>query len=299
MLLQNQNDFSIGLMGTYDKDKDSLLNSFELFNNNYEYLYKKIKYTFINLPQSNSILDNEKNSIINRDFLCFNKPSGVIIISNLNNLESNLNLLFEVMELMDNIVLLVDCNDITNKYFNEYLLQKSLGIPVILNYNSSDFYLDIVLDSLFDSINLNFTNKTLYECNIENVANSFINDISNIIPYINSRWLSLRIICNDESFFASLSNNIDELSFSKVEDIKLKHPKVLNYNRLRNNLANKNKERSAILIDKVYSEYSDNKTNTYSFVSNILAFKIYNVNISILFTLCVAILAIIYLFIKS
>lgn len=309
MVSSNQNQFLIGLVGSSNQDKINILKFFsiydsrlsnDIFNINlnkdiafFKYENYESKYILADLPKTTFLISPEKNSVIVRDFLCFNNPNAVIVVSNINNLDLNLNLLFQIMEITDNIILCIDEISSSTSHINIIELELLLGIPVFLTSNINLIGIDNLLNTIkFTSYNTNLnSNKLLFECNIENVVNSFSYDLKNVLPSINPRWMALRIIDNDKVFFDSLSNYVDDLTLSKIENIKQQFPKILNHENIKSNFIKKNILKSSELKNKVCIINSDNSLNKTNFI-----FNIFILNILVVF---IIILSFLYFYIKG
>ena len=92
-------------------------------------------------------------------------------------------------------------------------LEKTLGIPVVLTAARSGIGMDELQDTLNKVMDneYDFKNKPVYyDYEIENIVTSIKEDLKQIIPSINPRWLGLRLIDGDESILTSLNEYTDE-----------------------------------------------------------------------------------------
>ncbi|MGG7060708.1 FeoB small GTPase domain-containing protein, partial [Clostridium tertium] len=130
-----------------------------------------------------------------RDFVCFGKPDAVIVVADATSLERNLNLVFQVMELTDNVILCINLIDEAKKkgiFIDKDTLEDELGIPVVLTAARNNIGIDTLLNTL-DIVMDNrysYNNKTIiYNEDIERNLKIIESDLKLAIPYIKSRWL--------------------------------------------------------------------------------------------------------------
>lgn len=74
---------------------------------------------------------------IARNYICFEKPDATIVVVDATCLERNLNLVFQIMEITDNVIVCVNLLDEAKKKkikIDLDKLSKDLGVPVVRNY---------------------------------------------------------------------------------------------------------------------------------------------------------------------
>ena len=76
-----------------------------------ECLYKNNSFTFVDIPGTYSIMSNSEEEEIARDYICFGNPDATIVVVDATCLERNLNLVFQIMEITNNIFLCVNLLD--------------------------------------------------------------------------------------------------------------------------------------------------------------------------------------------
>ena len=82
-------------------------------------------------------MSNSEEEEIARDYICFGNPDATVIVVDATCLERNLNLVFQAMEITDNIIVCVNLLDEAKKKKIEIDLDKlsdELGVPVVRNY---------------------------------------------------------------------------------------------------------------------------------------------------------------------
>ena len=80
-----------------------------------DFSHKDINYSLIDLPGTYSLFPLSQEEIVARDFICFGNPDAVIVVCDSTCIERNLNLLFQVMELTDNVILCLNLLDEAKK----------------------------------------------------------------------------------------------------------------------------------------------------------------------------------------
>ena len=98
--------------------------------------YKNRDFLFVDIPGTYSIMSYSEEEEIARNYICFEKPDTTVIVLDATCLERNLNLVFQIMEITDNIIVCVNLLDEAKKKKIEIdldKLSKYLGVPVVRN----------------------------------------------------------------------------------------------------------------------------------------------------------------------
>ena len=66
------------------------------------------KFSFIDIPGTYSIMSNSEEEEIARDYICFGNPDLTVVVVDSTTLERNLNLVFQIMEITDNVIVCVN-----------------------------------------------------------------------------------------------------------------------------------------------------------------------------------------------
>lgn len=96
-------------------------------------------------------MSNSEEEEIARDYICFGNPDCTVIVVDSTCLERNLNLVFQTMEITNNIVLCVNLLDEAKKkkiHINLQKLSEELGIPVIGTIARKKKTLDHLMDTI-------------------------------------------------------------------------------------------------------------------------------------------------------
>ena len=97
-------------------------------------IIKEKEFIFVDIPGTYSIMSNSEEEEIARDYICFGNPDVTVIVVDSTCLERNLNLVFQIMEITDNIILCVNLLDEAKKKkikINLKKLEQLLGVPVV------------------------------------------------------------------------------------------------------------------------------------------------------------------------
>ena len=99
-----------------------------------ELVIKEEKFKLVDIPGTYSIMSNSQEEEIARDYICFEKTNATIIVVDSTCLERNLNLVFQIMEITDNIIVCVNLLDEAKKkkiHVDLKKLEEKLGVPVV------------------------------------------------------------------------------------------------------------------------------------------------------------------------
>ena len=99
-----------------------------------EMTYNNKIYEIIDIPGTYSIMSNSEEEEIARNYICFGNPDITIVVLDATCIEKNLNLLYQIMEITNNIIVCVNLLDEAKKkkiQIDLKKLEKILGVPVI------------------------------------------------------------------------------------------------------------------------------------------------------------------------
>ena len=253
-----------------------------------DFSYKNNNYALIDLPGTYSLFPLSQEEIVTRDFICFGNPDAVIVVCDSTCIERNLNLLFQVMELTDKVILCLNLLDEAKKKgieINKNKLEKILGIPVVLTAARSGFGMDQLQDTLNKVVNneYDFKNKPVYyDDEIENIINSIKDDLKEIIPSINPRWLGLRLIEGDESILTSLNEYTDRDILNDLNNIKGKLPDIFDKSKIRSYLTKTNYDYAKSISDEVVTIAEKNKLDRDEKIDKIVSSKVFGIPLMLL-----------------
>ncbi len=203
-------------------------------------IIKEKEFTFVDIPGTYSIMSNSEEEEIARDYICFGNPDVTVIVVDSTCLERNLNLVFQIMEITDNVILCVNLLDEAKKKkikINLKKLEQLLGVPVVGTTARDKRTLEKLKDTIYkvctgeivpcpnvvkynpkieENINL-LEEKLLKNCDTEyRSVTTIVNDEK--ISEKLYKWISLKLIDGEVKILNSIKNhlNID----LEDEDIK-------------------------------------------------------------------------------
>ncbi len=182
-----------------------------------ECMYKEQKYTFIDLPGTYSIMSNSEEEEIARDYICFGNPDTTVVVVDATTLERNLNLVFQIMEITDNVILCVNLLDEAKKKKIKVDLKKlssELGIPVVGTIARNKRTLDKLLESIKKACENKIEiipKRVIYQEKIENTITKLTKVLKEKYSLNENmyRWISLKIIDGEEKIIKSIEKNLE------------------------------------------------------------------------------------------
>ena len=253
-----------------------------------DFSYKEINYSLIDLPGTYSLFPLSQEEIVARDFICFGNPDAVIVVCDSTCIERNLNLAFQVMELTNNVILCLNLLDEATKKgitINKDKLEEILGIPVVLTSARSGLGMDKLKETLDKVVksNYEFNNKPVYyDEEIENIVNSIKEDLSEIIPSINPRWLGLRLIDGDESILTSLNDYTENDILDDINKIKSKLPDVFDKSKIRSYFNKTSYDYEKNISDQVVTVSDKNSMDRDEKIDKIVSSKTFGIPLMLL-----------------
>ncbi len=182
-----------------------------------EYYYKYNDYDLVDLPGTYSLLSSSEEERLARDYLCFGKYECVVCVVDSTALLRNLNLVFQVLEVTDKVVLLLNLADEAKKKnisINKEKLSQLLGVPVVLATARSGRGISNLLEEVHLIVNgerKNNIKTPVYANPIEQAQKEVENAVNQtVMTDKNTRFLALRLLEDDESFNKSFEDNFGE-----------------------------------------------------------------------------------------
>lgn len=202
------------------------------------------EFTFVDIPGTYSIMSNSEEEEIARDYICFGNPDATVIVVDSTCLERNLNLVYQIMEITDNIIVCVNLLDEAKKKKIKIDLKKLedlLGVPVVGTVARDKQTLENLKNTIYKVCEGEIrphTKTVIYEQEIEENLEKIVgaldtdslkNEYSekrnmatdieveeNKISKKLYRWIAIKLIDGEEKILKSIQENL-ELNLEEQE----------------------------------------------------------------------------------
>lgn len=240
------------------------------------YTYQDKEVLLIDIPGTYSLMSNSQEEEIARDYICFEKPDVMVVVVDATCLERNLNLVYQTMEITNNVVVCVNLLDEAEKKGIKIDFQKlsdSLGVPVVGTIARKKKTLKKLISTIDEVATKEIipnANNVKYVPIIEdaiNIVEEVVKDKLERDEQDLARWISLKLIDGDEKIINSIENYLKiKLKNDKEVALKLEEAKIL---LLKNNI-NENNFRDNVVssiisnaekVNKRVCEYKNSKYN--------------------------------------
>lgn len=272
-------------------------------------IINKQEFDFVDIPGTYSIMSNSEEEEIARDYICFGNPDVTVIVVDSTCLERNLNLVFQVMEITNNIIVCVNLLDEAKKKrikVNLKKLSELLGVPVVGTIARNKKTLQILKNTIFEVCNGKIKcnpNEIRYAEDIESEVFKIENVLSQISEnreYMDNsevdndriklyRWISLKLIDGEEKILNSIQERLNiDFENEKIKNEVIEVRKNLNKKNI-NSKNFKDKIVSDIMMnaEKISKEVCVFENNNYGEkdrkIDKILTSKKFGIPIMILF----------------
>ncbi len=304
----NQNDKLIALAGNPNVGKSTVFNSLTGMNQHTgnwpgktvtnaqgKYHHKDRDFILVDLPGTYSLSANSVEEEIARDFICFGNPDTTVIVTDATCLERNLFLVLHTLEITNHIVLCVNLLDEAERkkiHVDLDELSRQLGIPVIGTSARNGKGLDRLMDAVYKAADEEDNYSPLSICYDESIEQA----IGIVEPYvreilkdrINSRWVSLKLIDDDDTLLNALHKYLDfnlmsdSILVQKLEQAKeLLNEASINQELFRDKIASKIVSFAEEICSKVVMIESDKYNDTDRKIDRILTSKTFGIPIMI------------------
>lgn len=175
-------------------------------------------YQMVDIPGTYSLFAHSPEEEVARDFLCFGQPDAVIVVCDATCLERNLNLVLQTLEITSRVIVCVNLMDEARRkkiHVDLTALSHRLGVPVIGTVARKKETLDTLLNTLDEMVSGTIhphPPKIRYPQKIEQALQMLEPMIGEQLSDPQkplSRWLSLRLLEQDDSFVTKLEEQLD------------------------------------------------------------------------------------------
>ena len=243
-------------------------------------------------------MSNSEEEEIARDYICFGNPDATVIVLDSTCLERNLNLVYQVMEITNNIIVCVNLLDEAKKkgiHINLDLLSKLLGVPVVGTTARKKKTLNKLLDTIYDVCTKKIipnpkkvTYIPLFEEKI-NIISDELKKHFKISSNLN-KWISLKLIDGNKSIIDSIEKNLNlnitnnlEIQ-NKLDDVKTDFEKSnINENNFKDNIVSSIMLQAEDICNKVCTFKKDGYRNFDRKIDKLLTSKKFGIPIMLLF----------------
>lgn len=312
--LKNKNGYTVALAGNPNVGKSTIFNSLTgmhqhtgnwpgktIANATGKCIYKDTNFLFVDIPGTYSIMSNSEEEEIARDYICFGNPDATVVVVDATCLERNLNLVFQVMEITDNIILCVNLLDEAKKKkirIDLENLEKELGIPVVGTIARKKKTLNHLMDVIEKVCKKEICptpNKIIYTNIIEESIKKIEREIKEKLKVKDKlyRWISLKTIDGEEKILNTIEENL-KIDIRNDKQIQKCREKVLedlknqdiNENNFKDKIVSDIMKRTEEVSKKVCVFENENYSKRDRNIDKILTSKIWGIPIMILF-LCI------------
>lgn len=193
-------------------------------------------YILVDLPGTYSLLAHSAEEEVARDFICFGDADATVVVCDATCLERNLNLVLQTIEITPNVVVCVNLLDEAEKkgiQLDLKELSNRLGVPVVGTSARKGKGLEQLTQTIETCVmNQPKPMKVVYTTPIEQAVAKLEPVVSPLTQgKINARWLSLKLLEQDEILIQTASEYLQidlqkelELPLREVwEQLKLEH----------------------------------------------------------------------------
>ncbi len=163
-------------------------------------------FKLVDLPGTYSLLAKSAEEEVTRDFILYEKPDAIVIITDATCLERNLNLTLQILEITKQVVLCVNLIDeAVRKRISVDLTKLSalLGVPVIGTSAREGAGLDELRDAIWavsDNLEKNRSRQVCYPIAVEQAVARLERALQGTGAQPASRWFALRLLEREQDF---------------------------------------------------------------------------------------------------
>lgn len=230
LALQKQCDYTIAIAGNPNVGKSTIFNALTglhqhtgnwpgktVSNASGIFKYQNKKFLLIDIPGTYSLRSNSEEEEIARDFICSGTSDLTLVIVDATCLERNLNLVYQILEITNNVIVCVNLLDEASKKgikIDLNLLSEELGVPVIGTIARKKKTLNTLMTTILDCCsNLKF------EDDKKRITDYSKNSINEIVDKCST--IAKRVIHFNPSTKHVWHQKLDKILISKIYGIPI------------------------------------------------------------------------------
>lgn len=171
----------------------------------------------VDIPGTYSLMAHSAEEEVARNFLCFGDPDAVTVVCDATCLERNLNLVLQILEITPNVVVCVNLMDEAKRkkiQIDLSALSEKLGVPVVgttARKKRSLSQLTKTMDDVLQGRSVAIPLKVQYPEEIEKAV-ALVEPVvaKKAAGRIDSRWLSLKLLDQDESLMGEIRSRMGD-----------------------------------------------------------------------------------------
>lgn len=252
-----------------------------------EFTHKGKENILVDLPGTYSLFASSVEEEVARDFICFGNPDAVIVVTDATCLERNLNLVYQVMELTDNVILCINLIDEAKKkniIVDGLGIEKALGIPVVLCAARSGLGIKELRDAIYKITTgqVKPKPKTVeYQDYIVEKIKAIEPSIKQNVKGISSRWLALRLLDSDRKLMDSIFDNTDKEFLEEIAKITNSFNNPNNRTTIRDDISQQIYRKAEEISDK-YVKEDNGKVHRDRIIDNYITSKAFGIPLMLL-----------------
>lgn len=251
-----------------------------------EFKYNGNEYILVDLPGTYSLFSSSIDEEVARDFICYGNYDAVVVVTDATCLERNLNLVYQISELTDNVITCVNLIDEAKKkniVIDKDGLENDLGIPVVLTAANKG----TGMNELKEMLEKVAVNKHKSNANIIKYSDQLENLVADIevkldkYDVINKRWIALRLLDSDSSIFTKLDELNDKFNTTIAKEIQSTINMNISKEKLREEISEINYTQAQLVKERNVTEDAK-KINRDKKIDDILTSKIWGLPLMLL-----------------
>lgn len=297
---KKEGEFVIALSGNPNTGKSTVFNALTglhqhtgnwpgktVANARGEFKVNEKEFVLVDLPGTYSLFASSVEEEVARDFICFGNPDVVIVVTDATCIERNMNFVYQVMELTDNVILCINLIDEAKKKnisIDEKGIEKELGIPVVLSAARRGVGIDDIKEAVYRITSGQITpipKKIIYQEYIEQMIEKLKPFIQEYIKVVNPRWISLRLIDGDtritNTILKDMEKSKSEELLAHASDVSIHHSKK----EIRDDITYQIYKKAEYIKDK-YVVNNKNKVNRDRIIDNYITSRTFGIPIMLL-----------------